>query len=266
MCADPKLVEAATRLLVNAPPGEYDDCVSSLSQFASDPEVVTEAKNKSIRTWMMNQCSLVEVGDHQAMICEEALQSSGLYVDPTTMGLFNYNFEEKKVEETGETLESTPFREECQKALCVFSTKTLTNGACGVYDTENGVAIVLSGSSINRENYKTGSVVMRFRIENGRLAGKITAAAHFYENGNCTLENSADFEGTLASEDDDKKAAASAVKLLSDFYRQWTEKLSNGFNLLKTEGLNKLRRRLPVTKTKINWRAEIIGSASMQNK
>lgn len=265
MCADPKLVDAASRLLVNAPPGEFDDCVAALSQFASDQEVVKEATNKSIRTWMMNSCAPVTVGDHQAMICEEALQSNGLYVDPNTMNLFNYNFEEKQVEETGEKLQSTSFRDACQNTLGVFSKNTLKNGTCGVYDIEDGVAIVLSGSSIVRENYRTGNVVMRFTIKNGHLAGKITAAAHFYENGNCTLENSADFEGNVKGEDDDKQAA-NAVKLLSEFYKQWTEKLTYGFDLLKNEGLNKLRRRLPVTKSKINWRAEIVGSASMQNK
>ncbi|KAH0788203.1 F-actin-capping protein subunit alpha [Histomonas meleagridis] len=265
MEADPKLVEAASRLLVNAPPGEFEDCVNAMNQFVDDKAVVEEARKQSVRKWMMSRCVAVEVGNHSAMVCEEALQDGSRFVDPHTMKIFKYNFEDRTSQETDEQLESTPFRNACQTALDVFSKNTLKNGACGVYDTNNGVAIVLSGSSIARENYRTGDVFMRFTIENGHLQGKITAAAHFYENGNCTLENSADFEAQVSGNDNDSMAAA-AVKKLSEFYKTWTEKLAYGFDLLKDEGLNRLRRRLPVTKSKVNWRAEIVGSASMGTK
>ena len=41
---DQKLLDAAGRLVVDAPPGEFDDCIHALSGFVSDPKIAQAAK------------------------------------------------------------------------------------------------------------------------------------------------------------------------------------------------------------------------------
>lgn len=260
---DPKLLDAAGRLVVDAPPGEFDDCIHALSGFVSDPKIAQAAKAAYLEKWMVANCLPVQVGDKTAMLCTEASLGNGKYIEPNSMKPFKYNFEERKAVELDDApIESTSLREVIQSTIQKFSQTTLRNGCCGVYDSSEGVAIIMSGSSISKENFRTGSLLMRFTYNNGRLKGYISLHAHFYENGNAMGAQTSEYDKAVSGADDGQ-IASNILKEISSMYNDWTTKMANGFELLKSEGLNILRRRLPKTQTKVNWRHEIIGSAAM---
>lgn len=260
---DPKLLDAAGRLVVDAPPGEFDDCIHALSGFVSDPKIAQAAKAAYLEKWMVANCLPVQVGDKTAMLCEEASLGNGKYIEPNTMKPFKYNFDERKaIELDDEPIQSTSLREVIQSTIQKFSQTTLRNGCCGVYDSNEAVAIIMSGSSISKENFRTGSLLMRFTYSDGHLKGYISLHAHFYENGNAMGSQTSEYDKQVSGADEGQ-IASNILKEISSMYNDWQTKMANGFELLKSEGLNILRRRLPKTQTKVNWRHEIIGSAAM---
>lgn len=260
---DPKLLEAAEHLVVNAPPGEFDDCIHALSGFVSDPKIAQAAKAAYLEKWMVANCLPVQVGDKTAMLCEEASLGNGKYIEPNSMKTFRYNFEDRKaVELNDDPIQSTSLREVIQSTIQKFSSTTLRNGCCGVYDSSEGVSIIMSGSSISKENFRTGSLLMRFTYHEGHLKGSISLHAHFYENGNAMGSQTSEYDEQVSGADEGQ-IASNILKKISTMYNDWTTKMANGFELLKSEGLNILRRRLPKTQTKVNWRQEIIGAAAM---
>ena len=262
---DAKSLEIATRLLSEAPPGEFDDCFASLKKFVKDPNVADVAKKQAVEQWMMNQCVPVEIDGHRAIICEEARLPNGEFVDPNTMKTFRFNFDTRKVEEgSGEVIDSSSLRSAMQPVVQKFAAASIRNGNCAVYDAEDGgVTIVVSGSSISKENYRTGSLVMRYKLtKSGELTGSINFQAHFYENGNSVSEQRSEFSDTVSGSSDED-LSVNLVKKITNFYTKWTNALQGGFELLSSEGLDKLRRRLPITRTHVNWQQEIIGAASM---
>jgi len=97
------------------------------------------------------------------------------------------------------------------------------------------------------------------------LEGTISFFAHFFENGNAVTHQDAQFSADVSGGDDAAIAAAIGGQM-AKFYTEWTQKIQEGFELLSDEGLNKLRRRLPITKTHINWQQELYGGAAMQSK
>jgi capping protein alpha len=160
-------------------------------------------------------------------------------------------------------LTSTSLRSTMQSIVQKFAEEAVHNGNCAVYDAADGVTIVISGSSISKENFRTGSLVMRFALKSsGELTGTIALHAHFYENGNAVSEQASEFKDTVPGSSDDDKSA-NLVKKISAFYTTWTKGLQEGFELLTSEGLDKLRRKLPIMKTYVNWRQELIGAAAM---
>jgi capping protein alpha len=261
---DPQQLEIATRLLTEAPPGEFDDCHKALSQFVTDPNIVERAKKVALPNWMQAQCLTVEVEGKRAIICNEARLEDGRFVDPNTMRPFTFDFRSRKVVSIESyPIDSSPLRGVLQSAVEKFAAASIRNGRCAVYDAAEGYTIVISGSSISKENFRTGSLVMRFTLtRRGRIQGSIRLREHFYENGNSVAEQASQFDETVGVGSDDE-TAVNVVKKIGTFYTNWTTSLQKAFDLLASEGLERLRRRLPITKTHINWRQEIIGAASM---
>jgi capping protein alpha len=289
----------ASRVLKEAPPGEFDECVNALKGFVPDKEIITAVEKDTYRIWARSRVIYVTVGadEHKALICEEACLGGDRYIDPTTSKSFTYDFANKKTvtatapvpqppsisenpeEETPEVpdepqeldqaplseeeIPSTPLREATQAAITKFTSNNINDGVCGVYDKDGGLAIAITGSSISKPNFRTGSVIFHFVYQDGKLEGTIGFFAHFFENGNAVSNQDAKFSAAVAG-GDDQATAQNISKQLSKFYNEWVDKIVAGFDALSEEGLNKLRRRLPITKTQINWQQELIGGAAVQ--
>ena len=82
------------------------------------------------------------------------------------------------------------------------------------------------------------------------------------ENGNSVSNQTSEFDDTVGGSNDEE-LSVNLVKKITNFYTKWTTALQGGFELLTSECLDKLRRRLPITRTHVNWQQEIIGAASM---
>jgi hypothetical protein len=262
---DRRLLEVAVGFLSEAPPGEFDDCLAALSKFVRDRNVPIAARRAALPVWMRNHCLPVDVEGAKAIICEEALLENGLFLDPTSMRPFRYNFETRTVAQIlPETRQSSSLRDTMQGIVQKFATTSMRNGNCAVYDTpDGGINIVISGSSISKENFRTGTVIMRFKYaRGGRVTGTIQWLGHYYEQGNAMSNQKTSFNEQIGG-GSDADISTNFVKKLGAFYIQWTKALQNAFELLTNEGLDKLRRKMPIMKTYVNWRQEIIGAASM---
>jgi hypothetical protein len=260
---DPKLLDAAIRFLSGAPPGEFDDVFAALTQFVADKNVPVVAKKRALPGWIKSSCIPVEVEGKKALICQDAELPDGKFVDPNTQKPFTFDFESRKVTSVApDALPSTSLRETLQSAVQKWAEGALRNGNAGVYDSTGGVTVVVSGSTISKENFRTGSLVLRFNLNAGVVSGSIKLRAHCYELGNAVGEQETTFKETIPG-GNDEEVATNLCKTIGTIYSNWTTKLQEGFELLANEGLDRLRRKLPVTKTQVNWRQEIIGAASM---
>jgi capping protein alpha len=200
------------------------------------------------------------------MLCEEAQIENEHFLDSNTLRSFFYDFNKRKVTWVSpQALMSSSLRNTVYTAVQVFA-GMLRNGTAAVFDSPGGIQIIISGSSISKENFRTGNFIMRFTLApNKELKGTITVQAHFYESGNATTNQRAEFSQKVEG-GNDQELAVNVAKKLNRFLSQWKKSIFWGFDLLATEGIDKLRRKLPVTKSKINWRLEIAGTAAMQSK
>ncbi|KAH0787211.1 F-actin-capping protein subunit alpha [Histomonas meleagridis] len=253
--------DVVSRFLEESPPGEYEQCSSVLSVLVSKPTLL-ESRAATIKKWNMKQCTYVPISQHAAIICEEAAQSDGSFVDPITYKTFNYNFAYRRAEEIGGEPEvpSNELREELQTKLTDYLSQTYhEQAAVGVYTTSKGsLVIYLRSSSISLENFRTGSVISRYVFEdNSTLSGKIESIQHFFEGGNAVCQNSATLSPVSINGDNVQQKSAQIIEAIISFEEKWIKSVQETLTKIGEEGIACLRRKMPVTKTKINWRAEL---------
>ncbi|EAX96858.1 F-actin capping protein alpha subunit, putative [Trichomonas vaginalis G3] len=247
--------------LANAPPGEYEQCTAALRSIVNDEDLINRARSETLKTWAEEECIVVDVEDHKVIICKEACQRDGIYVDPVTSSLITYDFESRIATPIGDQANMSDFAKELQEELTAYAKNAYKeNAAAGVYDTNNGIVIVLRGSSISLKNFRTGKTVAKYTLsKSGSLEGKIVSIQHFFEKGNAVCQHDGDCNTTCSFGD-----AKSVVKAIRTFEDEWLADYKTTLEKIGTNVLFQLRRKFPYSKQKINWQQEITVGGGMK--
>lgn len=256
-----KQLRIATGFLTAAPAGEFDIVVSDLEGLTGNKALVRSAVDAAFIAWYHATCGLVPVGEHNVIICEEAKVADGTYVNPYTQTLLKFDLASKKFTQTTDKAPgSSPQRAQLQQLLTGYvKTAYKSNFAVGVYDLKGVLHVVIRSSSISLKNYRTGNIIARYKLEsNGKLSGTISVTQHYFETGNVMCHQAARMEGTIRAGD-----LGDALGKIQEFENQWLASYLEAFDWLSNEGMAKLRRKIPISGTKINWEAEFRGLAGM---
>ena len=248
-------------LLEVTPPGEYDLAFRDLQIICQNTSIPSIPQNTRL-TWLEKKYTPVKIDDHYAIICKEARVSNlGEYIDPVTFQLFTITLDPLVVQknESVAQAQNSPTRQQYQDTFSKY-VKTAYNSeaAAGVYPKADGFSIILVGVSVNLKNFRTGSVIGNYSIENEKVNGKISSIQHFYESGNAICEHISKISATFQPGD-----ANDLLNCISEFESSWLSSLTQTLDRIFSTEMNKLRRKLPVTATKINWEAELRGVGGM---
>ena len=255
-------VKCASNFLFNAPPGEYEQCSAALNALVEDKTVVESARNETNDAWHENNYYLVSLGDHNAITCSEARYRKGVYEDPQTRQLFEINWETKLATFLEETTRHNGLVDAIQNGLngyCQVAYKE--NSACGCYlNNDDDILIVLRSASVSLKNYRTGAVYASYKLkQDGSLTGRIQSKQHFFESGNALCEYGSNLK-TKINMGDDNSTAEEVILAIASFEKEWMSSASATFEKVNSEALFKLRRKIPVTHTLIQWEREFTGS------
>ena len=256
---DPAAV--ATSFLLNAPPGEFQQTAAAIQGLTGDQALTDAARADSFKSWAHKNCHTVTVNDKLAILCDEAQLGEDVYLDPHTGTAFRYDFASHAVEPAQAAAANSAKRQELQGLMVEYAKSAYkSNVGVGVYDADKqALAIVLTSSSISLRNYRTGSVKAQYRLEaNGKLTGTVAVMQHFFENGNVMCEQSANLDATVKG--GDMKAC---VEKIREFENGWLKGYVEAFDRLSSEGMTKLRRKMAISGTRINWEAEFRGITGM---
>ena len=248
--------------LENAPPGEYEQCSAALQAIVPDPEAIEEARSETLKTWTEKECRAVEIDGHRMIICEEALQDDGSYLDPISLQTYKYDFESRELTPTETTVEGTEFRNSLQKELTKYAEGAYKeNAVAGVYDKEDGsIAIVMGSESISLNNFRTGKTLAKYTItQDGKITGKIESMQHFFEKGNAVCQHDGSIDKSVAFGN-----AKDTVKAIKLFEEKWLQEYKETLERIGTDIIFRLRRKFPVSKTKINWMQEVTVGGGMK--
>ncbi|KAH0791189.1 F-actin capping protein alpha subunit [Histomonas meleagridis] len=264
-----KQTQIISEILSEAPPGEYKQCEAALKGLLPKQNSLKEATEATELQWNLSQYTYVPFNTHSAMLCAEARLPDGSFIDPVTLQTFTYNLDKKAATNTGKTVQGSPLRNLIQEKISVYGLNSYGHYfACGAFDTKDQkVQVILRSSSISLENYRTGNVIAKYLVDPSKLEvkGRIQTLQHFFENGNAVCQYGVNLDKKLSGKSPEE-ISNSFMEAIIEFENNFYDEYIIGLSKIGDEGLNRLRRKLPVTATKINWEIELTTGASMQNQ
>jgi capping protein alpha len=257
-----KHLRIITAFLTNAPPGEFEQCVADLEVLTGSKSLVDSAKEAAYEAWVHKRYHVAAVNGNNVIICDESKVSNRIYLNPVTLGTVKFDPAARTFVATPDKpISATPQRVQLQKIFGEYARAAYrSNAAVGVYDGGKGASlVVIRSTSVSLKNYRTGSIISKYRIEsNGKLSGTLEVIQHYFESGNVMSSQSTKMEAEQPLPDLNQ-----LVLKVRDFENQWLRNYLEAFDWLFAEGMAKLRRKIPISGTKINWEAELRGTAGM---
>lgn len=253
-------LDLTKEFLKNAPAGEYEQCSAALKAILSDDDILAQAREETHKDWYEKNAISVKVDDHRVIICKEGNVGGNEYIDPVTLNKFNYNFETKEVTNSG-SASSGDFRNELQEQVNgLIEAGYGEHAAGGAYEDGDDVMIVMSSASISLKNFRTGSVVSRYKVSpSGHIEGRIEASQHYFERGNSLCTHGANIDANAAS-----GSAKDIAKKIRDFESKWLADYKESLALFSSEVIGRFRFKLPYSKSTLNWEAAFTTGIGMK--
>ncbi|CUS20612.1 LAQU0S01e10594g1_1 [Lachancea quebecensis] len=234
-------------IISDAPSGEIQDVVKDLKTIAGNQaeEAITEA----VVHYNIKNLIPIEV-NRELVIISEYNKKGSKFFDPVRSIAFSVDH----LNRTGMDVESydqeyTAQQKSLYEDLERYASKNFTGDvAYAVYprDEPDDVVIFISSTRYSPGNFWNGHwrSSYTYNLKSQILKGTIDIDVHYFEDGNVNFKFSKDVEDN---------AASSAVVSIKTLENEVEAEMSNSFSNLNEKEFKLLRRRLPVTRSKINW-------------
>ncbi|SCV00223.1 LAMI_0G03686g1_1 [Lachancea mirantina] len=234
-------------IVSNSPSGEISEVVKDLKVIIgeSGEEAIKAAVEKyNIANWIP-----IKLGS-ESVIVSDFNKSGTKFYDPKSSQLFSVDHLKRLA------LDVQPCDKELKaNELAIYNdldsyvkNSFANETSCAVYPGEsaNEIVLIIVGTKYSPANFWNGQwkSFYRFNTQSKQLSGSIHVRIHYFEEGNVNFSNDKDVK---AENVDD---VASAIKDLED---NWEQEMEKDFFNLNEKEFKLLRRRLPVTRSKINW-------------
>ena len=119
--------------------------------------------------------------------------------------------------------------------------------------TSQVYGIVLVGERFQLQNMRNGQWHSTWRAERGTVKGTIRAIVHYFEDGNVQLNTHRDVEFAWTPSEEAEASAKELVEKIRNCEDEVQLAVNEAYGQLADTTFKKLRRQLPVTRTKVDW-------------
>ena len=133
-----------------------------------------------------------------------------------------------------------------------------SRAACGVYGTEGGLAVVISGSYEKLSpSQLAGSWVTTVQValdgSTATMVGDVRIISHYFESGNIQLENDKTFPEAAKAYADSAALAEAVCGYIVDNETAMTDALDDLYEGLNAQTIKEMRMTLPITRERFDW-------------
>lgn len=117
--------------------------------------------------------------------------------------------------------------------------------------------ILISSHNINKKSYWSGEWLSLWELTKGQpswiLTGTVRVNTFYYEEGNIQFHLETSFSETIPFNDDDNTLAREVIGKIQSCENKVQTELDQVYNNFSDNYIKPLRRKIPVTGTKMNW-------------
>ncbi|CCH59375.1 hypothetical protein TBLA_0B05460 [Henningerozyma blattae CBS 6284] len=266
-----------SQIIEDSPAGEikevYDDLIKITGEDSKS--IILDA----IEAYNVKNNLPIKVNG-ESVILSEYNKIGSKYYDPVNNKLFsvdhlNYTpLDIEPVDNDDKINKLTPSLRGLLDALKEYAKKDYTgNVSVAVYpdnassdNDSNKFEIIIISDKYNLNNFWTGIWRSKYIYDpslNNQLTGKIDLNVHYFEGGNVTFNSEKSFK-------EDNVNLSEILKTIKSFESDFEKQLDVSFNDLNEKKFKTLRRRLPVSRARVNWGSSMgnyrLGKNAAENK
>ncbi|KAI0632469.1 F-actin capping protein alpha subunit [Trametes polyzona] len=274
---DAERIQAASKFLLQSPPGEINDVLNDVRNIISDDDSLQAGVLPALREYNLAQFITADVPghQHQSIVSEAAKVQSGnadeedeqsqdRYWDPRSRTSFRFDhltLETSDPEHIEPDNESEPFRVALENAALIYLSAHYHDGVVSVFSTPGSTSrftIQIVANKYNPNNFWSGRWRSEYIIdtEAKQIAGKILLNVHYYEQGNVQLSTTHTISLPLPPAIAPAGGASAATKVLALVEAEegrYQASLNETYAEMGEKTFKGLRRALPLTRSKLDW-------------
>ncbi|XP_048337609.1 F-actin-capping protein subunit alpha-2-like [Sphaerodactylus townsendi] len=265
-------VQVVSRLLKQAPPGEFSEAFSDLRALVKDDGMMYEEAPGFCAIHTKDHFTPMEAEDFKVLLTRHNELEENRFLDPEGQVSFKYDhlkreptdFQAHPEEDEGGEL----WRRELYKSLEAYVNNHYPKGTCSVFIKDTAVRRILV-ACIESHRHKASAFwnglwksewtfALTPASTSTEVTGSITVQAHYFENGNVHLSVTRDVEETLLVTDE-AQTARDFAKLVEKAENQVQNGLMEEYRKMNNTHMKSFRRQLPVTHTTLDWEKIVTG-------
>jgi len=254
-----ELIDIANSFILSSPPGELGEVVTDVRALLPDEKMINSTAGKTFREYNTEQMVAVDSPKgHKVLITKYGEVNDSEYLDPRGGLVLRFDHIKQQVTANrpaaGELDSSAePLRAAFDKAFSDYSKEHYPFGASTVYAKGNEVTIAISSAKFNSSNFYNGRWRAVWTYSNGELVGHFKIVVHYYEDGNVQLNTETTVKVASPAAGSPDATAAAAVKAVLKAEQSFQSSLEANYSTMGDTTFKALRRKLPITQTKIDW-------------
>ena len=258
--ADPEFVKVAKYIIKKTPIGHLGKSLDNLKSVVGEQVMDTDEVKKEIHTYGETHLSPVsnEVTNTKVVISSLTKDSEGFYHDQGQKVKFKIGLESGAVEEAQQEEVNNDLRDTIETKIKEYLKKCYKMDVTkyNVYfdGSANKIVVLISVHNLNLKSFWSGEWLStwEFDISGKQVKGTLRANTYYYEEGNIQFNLDTNFNSTVKG-GDNNAIAANLIEFIKTSENSVQLELEKVYDELSENYIKPLRRKLPVTGTKMNW-------------
>ncbi|KAL5501674.1 CAP1 [Sanghuangporus vaninii] len=265
-------IQAASKFLLQSPPGEINDVLNDVRDIIADDEALQAGILPSLEQYNLEQFITADVPgcDYQVIISEagrvkDAPEGEFRFLDPRSKTTFIFDhlrLEASNPQPYAADEESEAFRSALENATTNYLANHFVEGVTSVFsnpDSSSKFIVQIVANKYNPQNFWSGRWRSEYRLdlESRKVEGKILVNVHYYEQGNVQLSTthniSFDLPPTISASSPSNQAADKILALIEHEEGKYQATLNVAYQEMSDKTFKGLRRALPLTRQKLDW-------------
>ena len=253
-------INVAKYIISETPIGHLNKSIQNLKGLIGEELMDNELIHNEVQEYAEKHLSHVQYNDegNKIVISNLTKDSEGYYYDQGQKVKIKLNVAEGGIDSVENIDDDNSLRNELDNKIKTYLEKNYTSGITksNVYfdSNSNKIIILISVHNINMKNFWSGEWLSSWEFDIGTkaLKGNIKANTYYYEEGNIQFNLNTNFDESVSGSSN-SDISNNIYKIIEKSENNIQVELESVYDNFSNDYIKPLRRKLPVTGTKMNW-------------
>ena len=249
-------INVAKYIISQTPIGHLTHSLENLTTLIGEEVMDTPEIKTAVQNYTEDHLSHFPNDSKKLVVSKLNKDSNNTYYDQSQGIKFTLSEDCKEKTNIESCDDSSSLRQAIDASLQQYKEKyykpTVTTSNVFYDETTGNINIIISAHNINMKNFWSGEWLSTWVFQNGKLTGTIKANTYYYEEGNIQFNVKTEFNENVST-GSDESTAKDILKIIEKKENDVQMDLEKVYDNFSDHYIKPLRRKLPITGTKMNW-------------